>query len=74
MPIHGDLICISFCDQNYCTKIHISKSLVLRVMIFGQSMDVDDPKVDHGSQGHRSKVKVIRSKTDISSLILQSHR
>ncbi len=31
-------------------------------MKFGQNMDVDDPNVDLESQGHRSKVKVTRSK------------
>ena len=31
-------------------------------MGFGQSMDVDDPKVDLIGQGHRWKVKVTRSK------------
>ncbi len=31
-------------------------------MKFGQSMYVDDPKVDPEGQGHRSKVKVTRSK------------
>ncbi len=32
------------------------------VMKFGQNMDVDDPNVDLKGQGHRSKVKVTRSK------------
>ncbi len=31
-------------------------------MKFGQHMDVDDPKDDLEGQGHRSKVKVTRSK------------
>ena len=31
-------------------------------MKFGQNMDVDDPNVDLEGQGHRSKVKVTRSK------------
>ncbi len=31
-------------------------------MEFGQNMDTDDPKVDLEGQGHRSKVKVTRSK------------
>ena len=31
-------------------------------MKFGQDMDVDDPNVDFEGQGHRSKVKVTRSK------------
>ena len=31
-------------------------------MEFGQNMDMDDPKVDLEGQGHRSKVKVTRSK------------
>ncbi len=32
-------------------------------MKFGQNMDVDDSKVDVEGQGHRSNVKVTRSKT-----------
>ncbi len=31
-------------------------------MEFGQNMDVDDPNVDLEGQGHRSKVKITRSK------------
>ena len=31
-------------------------------MKFGQNMEVDDPNVDLEGQGHRSKVKVTRSK------------
>ena len=31
-------------------------------MEFGQNMDVDNPNVDLECQGHRSKVKVTRSK------------
>ena len=38
-------------------------------MKFGQSMDVDDPNVDLKGQGHRSKVKVTRSKNMISGPI-----
>ncbi len=34
-------------------------------MIFGQIVDVDDPKVDPEGQGHRSKVTVTRSKNVI---------
>ncbi len=34
-------------------------------MKFGQHMDVNDPKVDLEGQGHRSKVKVTRSKNVI---------
>ncbi len=43
-------------------------------MKFGHSMDVDDPKVDFKGQGHKSKVKVTRSKNVILHLTLQSHR
>ncbi len=38
-------------------------------MEFSQSIDVDDPKVDPDGQGHRSKVKVTRSKNLILELI-----
>ncbi len=38
---------------------------------FGQMIDVDDPWIDPGGQGHRSKVNVTRSKNTISGLILQ---
>ncbi len=44
------------------------KSIVPRGVRFGQSMDVDDPKVDLKGQGDRSKVKVTRSKNVISGL------
>ncbi len=37
-------------------------------MKFGQNMDLDDPKVDLEGQGHRSKVKVTRSKNVIWGL------
>ena len=37
-------------------------------MKFGQSMHVDDPKVDPKGQGHRSKVKVTRAQNVISCL------
>ncbi len=36
-------------------------------MKFGQSMDVEDPKFDPKGQGHRSKVRVNRSKTSFQS-------
>ena len=51
------------------TFIHISKSIARRIMKFGHIMDVDEPKVDLEGQGHRSKVKVTRSKNVISGLI-----
>ncbi len=38
-------------------------------MKFDQHMEVDDPKVDLEGQGHRSKVKVTRSKSVISGPI-----
>ena len=41
---------------------------------FGQDMHMDDLEVDPEGQGHRSKVKVIRSKNVISGPILQSYR
>ena len=56
-------VCSSL-DQKYWEKIHISKSIAPRVMDFGHSMNVDDLK------GHRSKVKVTRSKNAISYIIL----
>ena len=42
--------------------MHISETVGPRVTKFGKGMDVDDPKVDPEGQGHRSKVKVTRSK------------
>ena len=36
---------------------------------FGQDMGVGDPKVDLEGQGHRSKVKVTRSKNVILGVI-----
>ena len=51
-------------------KINISRSIAPRVMEFGHSMKVVDPKFDIKGQGHRSKVKVIRSKTGITGIIL----
>ncbi len=44
------------------------------VIKFGQNMEVDDPEVDLEGQGHRSNVKVTRSKNMISGLILLSDR
>ncbi len=73
--MHGGLLCIalrlSVCDwtEIHWTIIHISKSIASRVMKFGQGMDVDDSKVDLEGQGHRSKVKVTRSKNVITGLI-----
>ena len=49
--------------------IHISKSIAPRVTIFDQSMDGDDSKVDLEGQGHRSKVKVTKSKNIILGLV-----
>ncbi len=40
-------------DQNYFTKIHISNCLAPRVMKFGESMGVDNPKVDLEGQCHK---------------------
>ena len=63
------------CFLSVCTRpkvekiIHISISIVARGLKFGQNMDVDDPKVD--LEGHRSKVKVTRSKNVISGPIGQ---
>ena len=41
------------------------------ILKFGQGMDMDDLEVDPVGQGHRSNVKVTRSKNVISGLILQ---
>ncbi len=43
-------------------------------MELGQSMEVDDPKVNPDGQGYRSKVKVIRSKNPIWDLIWQAYK
>ncbi len=51
MPIHDGLICIAFRPYE---KIHISKSIAPRVMGFGHSIDMDDPKVDLKGRGQRS--------------------
>ena len=59
--------------KNSWTIIHISKSSAPRVMKFGQIMDVHDAKVDLEGQGHRSKIKVTRSKNVISGLIWPSY-
>ncbi len=46
-------------DQNSdLIIIHILKSIASRVLTFGRSMDVNDPKHDLDGQGGRSKVKV----------------
>ncbi len=80
--MHGGLICIalrlsvcpsvcpSVCDwtEIHWTIIHIAKSIAPRAMKFGQGMARDDPKVDFEGQGHRSKVKLTRSKIVILSL------
>ena len=64
--MRGGLLCIalrlSVCDwtEIHWTMIHISKTIELRVMKFGQNMHVADPKVD--LEGHRSKFRVARSK------------
>ncbi len=44
------------------TKNHISATVQLRVLEFGQNIDVDEPNVDIEGQGHRSK-KVKKKKT-----------
>ena len=50
-------------------KIKHKLPLPLRVMEFGQDINVGDPKVDRKGQGHRSKVKVPRSKNVILGVI-----
>ena len=77
--MHGGLLCIAFrlsvcpsvCDwtEIHWTIIHISKTVAVRGMKFGQDMHVDDPKDDLEGQGHRSKVRVTRSK----NVIFRSH-
>ncbi len=64
--MHGGLLCIAFrlsvVTGPKFRMASISGTVILRVMKFGHNMDVDDPKVELEDQGHRSKVKVTRSK------------
>ena len=69
MLMHSGLLCITFrlSGTRYLTKIdwtiiHISPSIVARVMKFGVGMFVDDLWVSLEVQGHGSKIKVTRSK------------
>ena len=57
-------VCLSGCDLTkiHLTKIQISATVKPRVIKFGQNIDMDDPRIDLAGQGHRSKVKVARSK------------
>ncbi len=56
-------VCPSVCDKKSDQKlINISVNIAPRAMKFGQDMGWNDPKVDLEGQGHRSKVKVTRSK------------
>ncbi len=81
--LHGGLIpyaSLSFCPslrlwlaKNSWTIIHISRTTAPRVMKFGQNMEVGDPKVDLEGQGHRSKIRVIRSKNVILGHIWPSY-
>ncbi len=71
------LICVAFCLSVFLSVpkvekiIHISISIAARGMKSCENMDVGDPKVDFEGQGHRSKVKVTRSKNVISGPIGQ---
>ncbi len=70
--MHGGLLCIalrlsvcpSVCDwtEIHWTIIHISKTVAVRDMKFGQNMHVGNPNDDLQGQAHRSKVRVTRSK------------
>ena len=64
-------VCLDVCDV---TKIHIWGKAWHMFLKFGQDMHMDDLEVDPEGQGHRSKVKVTRSKNVISGPILQSYR
>ena len=67
-------VCLSirlWLDKKYWTIIHNLKSIAPRVTKFGQDMGVGDPEVDLEGQGHRSKVKVTRSKNVILGVIWQ---
>ena len=64
-------VCLAICDTRAKVtgpKI-ISATVQLRVIKFGQNINVDDLKVYLEGQGHRSKVKVTRLKNVISCLI-----
>ena len=79
MRMHGGLLCFAFCmyvcmsgcdlTKIHLTKIQISATVKPRVIKFGQNIDMDDPRIDLAGQGHRSKVKVARSKNIIPGLI-----
>ncbi len=56
-------------EKKSTRKNHMSATVQLRVMKFGQNIDVDDPKEDLERQSHRSVVKVTRS--NIISVILE---
>ncbi len=60
-------VCPSVCDwtEIHLTIIHISKTVAVRGMKFDQNMHVGDPKDDLEGQGHRSTVRVTRSKNAI---------
>ncbi len=60
-------VCPSVCDwtEIHWTIIHISKTVAVRGMKFGQNMHVSNPKDDLDGQGHRSKVRFTRSKNVI---------
>ena len=72
MCMHGGLICTAFCLSVWpsgwpsVTRPKVTRPKIISQqpfnLRFGQNIDVDDPKVDLEGQGHRSKVKVIRSK------------
>ena len=62
-------VCLSVCEKNAWKLIHISETVRPRVTKFGKGMDVDDPKDDLEGQGHRSKVKVTKSKNITSGLV-----
>ena len=66
-------LCVLWTRPKVEKLIHISITIVASSMRFGQIMDFDDPKVDLEAQGHRSKVKVTRSKNMISGPIGQSY-
>ncbi len=72
-------VCLDGCLDGWMdvcdvTKIHIWGTAWHMFLKFGQDMHMDDLEVDPEGQGHRSKVKVIRSKNVISGPILQSYR
>ncbi len=54
MPMYGGLICIAFrLYVRHATKSTRKKGIAPRVIGFGHSMDVDDPKGDLKGQGHQ---------------------